>query len=191
MDKEDLKYINSGVLGYSESELTEDLSQEVDSEGNPLTKEQVEFFKNSKVRDSRGRLLVCYHGSDADRFNVFDHSFISDDNKSGYGFYFTLGTKLKFNYTSEYACYINLTNPLTDMKTIGRYIIDGEDLRGKGFTQKEITELKDLENDLLKLNEKLIPLSTAYTQSNNGNSKEEKTEDKPITKELEKKIKIE
>ena len=54
MDKEDLKYIEAGILGCSESELTEDLSQEVDSEGNPLTKEQVEFFKNSKVRDSQG-----------------------------------------------------------------------------------------------------------------------------------------
>ena len=140
MDKEDLKYIDAGILGCSESELTEDLSQEVDSEGNPLTKEQVEFFKNSKVRDSKGRLLVCYHGSDADRFNVFDPSFISDDNKSGYGFYFTLGTKLKFKYTSEYACYINLTNPLIDMETISGYVIDGEDLRSKGFTQKEIID---------------------------------------------------
>lgn len=140
MYKEDLKYVNAGILGCSESELTEDLSQEVDSEGNPLTKEQVEFFKNSKVRDKQGRLLVCYHGSDADRFNVFDHSFISDDNKSGYGFYFTLGTKLKFNYISEYACYINLTNPLTDMKTIGEYVRDCEDLRSDGFTQKEIID---------------------------------------------------
>ena len=140
MDKEDLKYVNAGILGCSDDDLTEDLSQEVDSEGNPLTKEQVEFFKNSKVRDSQGRLLVCYHGSDADRFNVFDHSFISDDNKSGYGFYFTLGTKLEFNYISEYACYINLTNPLTDMKTIGRYVRDGEYLRIKGFTQKEIID---------------------------------------------------
>lgn len=140
MDKEDLKYIEAGILGCSESELTEDLSQEVDSEGNPLTPEQVEFFKNSKVRDSRGRLLVCYHGSDADKFNVFDHNFIGDDNKSGYGFYFTLGTKLKLKHTSEYACYINLTNPLTDMETIGKYVRDGEDLRSKGFTQKEIID---------------------------------------------------
>ena len=31
MDKEDLKYIEAGILGCSESELTEDLSQEVDS----------------------------------------------------------------------------------------------------------------------------------------------------------------
>lgn len=31
--------------------LNEELSNEYDSEGNQLTKEQAEFFKNSKVRD--------------------------------------------------------------------------------------------------------------------------------------------
>ena len=117
-----------------------ELSNEYDSEGNQLTKDQVEFFKNSKVRDNRGRLLVCYHGTEAEKFNIFDHSFIGDDNKSGYGFYFTLGTKLKFKHTSEYACYINLTNPLTDMIIIDCYVRDGEDLRSEGFSQKEIID---------------------------------------------------
>lgn len=37
-----------------------------------------------------------------------------------------------------------------------------------GFTQKEIGDVKDLENNILKLGEKLIPLSTSYTQSNNS-----------------------
>ena len=70
MDKEDLKYIEAGILGCSESELTEDLSQEVDSEGNPLTQEQINFFRNSKIRDRQGKLVVCYHGTDA-KFSVF------------------------------------------------------------------------------------------------------------------------
>lgn len=141
LDRKDIIYGDNDQVAWEES-LKEDLelSNEYDSEGNQLTQEQVEFFKNSKVRDNQGRLLVCYHGSDADRFDTFDHNFIGDDNKSGYGFYFTLGTKLKFKYASEYACYINLTNPLTDMETIGRYVRDGEDLRSKGFTQKEIID---------------------------------------------------
>ena len=182
MDKEDLKYIEAGILGCSESELTEDL-QEVDSEGNPLTKEQVEFFKNSKVRDNQGRLLVCYHGSDADRFDTFDHNFIGDDNKSGYGFYFTLGTKLKLKHTSEYACYINLTNPLTDMETIGKYVRDGEDLRSRGFTQKEIIDklskkykcdgIINQERGVIAFNPNQIKSITNKTPSNSDNINED------------------
>ena len=122
MDKEDLKYIDAGVLGCSESELTEDLSQEVDSEGNPLTKEQVEFFKNSKVRDKQGRLLVCYHGTDAE-FNVFERGDI--------GFHF--GTKEQANnrlnaknvsnkIIKKY--YLNIKNPYvldTDITSYGAF----------------------------------------------------------------------
>ena len=43
-----------------------------DSEGNTLSKEQQEFFKDSKVRDEDGNLLVCYHGTDA-KFNSFSN----------------------------------------------------------------------------------------------------------------------
>lgn len=71
-------YFKNGKLPY-ESELSlfrEDLdipmSDEYDSEGNQLTKLQAEFFKNSKVRDKSGKLLVCYHGSLAqERFTEF------------------------------------------------------------------------------------------------------------------------
>ena len=37
-----------------------------------------------------------------------------------------------------------------------------------GITQSDLSDIKDLENDLLKLSEKLIPLSSSYTQSENG-----------------------
>ena len=36
-----------------------------------------------------------------------------------------------------------------------------------GFSQKQLSDIKDLENTLMKLDEKLIPLSSAYTQSGN------------------------
>ena len=42
-----------------------------DSEGKMLTEQQAEYFKNSKVRDTDGNLLVVYHGTDAE-FTVFD-----------------------------------------------------------------------------------------------------------------------
>ena len=37
-----------------------------------------------------------------------------------------------------------------------------------GLSQKELGNIKDLENDVLDLKEKLIPLSTAYTESGNS-----------------------
>ena len=50
--------------------ITEDL-QAVDSEGNPLTQEQINFFRDSKIRDDQGNLLVVYHGTNAS-FSVFE-----------------------------------------------------------------------------------------------------------------------
>ena len=38
-----------------------------------------------------------------------------------------------------------------------------------GITQTDLSDIKDLENDLLKLSEKLIPLDSSYTQSGNSN----------------------
>jgi hypothetical protein len=34
-----------------------------------------------------------------------------------------------------------------------------------GINQRDLSNLKDLENDVLKLREKLIPLMSSYTQS--------------------------
>jgi hypothetical protein len=42
-----------------------------DSEGNELTLEQQEYFKDSKVRDDEGRLMVMYHGTPTGGFTVF------------------------------------------------------------------------------------------------------------------------
>lgn len=86
----------------NKSNLQEDLggSNEVDSEGNPLTPEQVEFFKNSKVRDDMGRLLVCFHSTNND-FDEFKYETFFTPNKQ-----FSLGYGDK---TKE--CYLNLEKP--------------------------------------------------------------------------------
>jgi len=47
-------------------------SGEYDADGGQLTVAQAEFFKNSKIRDANGRLLVLYHGSRSEAFSVFD-----------------------------------------------------------------------------------------------------------------------
>lgn len=60
-----------------------------DSDGNELSPEQQEYFKNSKVVDKDGNLLVVYHGSPS-KFTEFSHSFMNTNgNAHGKGFYFT------------------------------------------------------------------------------------------------------
>ena len=60
-----------------------------DSAGKKLTEAQAEFFKGSKVRDEKGRLLEVYHGTNAE-FTVFDKSKIGKNFSDSYGgFYFT------------------------------------------------------------------------------------------------------
>ena len=59
-----------------------------DSDGNQLSTEQQEFFKDSFVRDSDGNLRVVYHGTYED-FTVFDISKTSITNAFGEGHYFT------------------------------------------------------------------------------------------------------
>lgn len=86
---------------------------ERDSEGRALSEEQQEYFRESKVRDADGNLLVCHHGTD-ENFSVFDASFISRDNKLGYGFYFMAGQKLMFKYKNPVEAYLNIRNPITD-----------------------------------------------------------------------------
>lgn len=88
-----------------------ELSNEKDNLSHTLTKDQVEFFKNSKVRDKQGNLLVCYHGSDVS-FDMFSKDRIRPGT-FGNGFYFTTskrsGTRYG-EYVGEY--YLNASNIL-------------------------------------------------------------------------------
>lgn len=71
------------------------------SEGDELTEAQIEYFKNSKVRDENGNLLVVYHGTTAD-FNIFDRAFGNSEGDFGRGFYFTTnGYDVRANYANE------------------------------------------------------------------------------------------
>lgn len=95
-----------------------------DNQGRELTKEQQEYFKDSKVRDENGKLLTVYHGTRAD-FNVFDKNRAGDNyengwSQSGKGFYFT-DNKAEAQEFGDYSLgdadtqikevYLNITNP--------------------------------------------------------------------------------
>ena len=88
-----------------------------DSEGSTLSKEQQEYFKDSKVRDKNGNLLVVYHGSPRGRTTIFDKSKTSKDNDMGQGIYFSSDAENASTYMGEtkgkklYSAYLNFKKP--------------------------------------------------------------------------------
>lgn len=86
-----------------------------DNQGRTLTKEQQEYFKDSKVRDEEGHLLEVYHGTNAD-FNVFNYdNFGVNGNRYGTGFYFTDDIKEAEHFTNNETIkkvYLNIKKPL-------------------------------------------------------------------------------
>ena len=121
---------NGNVIPLSErfnknnKDIRYDLDE--DSDGNTLTEEQVDFFKDSQARDKDGKLKVLYHGS-PNEFDVFDK------NKNGkrgafasakLGFYFTddiTYAKMMGNTSDKKAnvfkAYLNIRNPLRVLTT--------------------------------------------------------------------------
>ena len=84
-----------------------------DSDSNPLTDAQVNFFKNSKCVDDDGALLVVYHASPSN-FTEFDikRSGTGGGSIYGKGFYFCdsdFGLDQYGKYIKKY--YLNLKNP--------------------------------------------------------------------------------
>ena len=102
----------------------------VDSEGNELSTQQSEYFKDSKVRDENGNLLVVYHGT-PNNFTVFEHK-----GYSNLGFYFTADKKYANTYSKGnngtahkgnlMQGYLNITKPfdINDPETRKVFIHD-------------------------------------------------------------------
>ena len=96
-----------------------------DSMGRELTKEQQEFFKDSKVRDAEGRLTPVYHGTPNGGFTEFKLPKYMSSLMSSYGpgFYFTdknnarqymkpvNKSKIPGTRAKLYETYLNITNP--------------------------------------------------------------------------------
>lgn len=129
-------------------DLKEDLelSDEYDSEGNQLTKAQAEYFRNSKIRDNQGRLLVCYHGSNKE-FDEFKKEFIHKRPDIIRGFYFSTSKRKgmladpyvwKNGSGKVYSVYLNIENP---------YI----EYRGKGLSNDDYSTLSSNNDGLIAL----------------------------------------
>ena len=90
-----------------------------DSEGKQLSVEQQEYFKDSKVRDADGNLLVAYHVTPSDTFYEFDsskHNSNSGSDVWGKGFYFS-DEKASYYWSGELGgrneliCYLDIKKP--------------------------------------------------------------------------------
>ena len=54
------------------TETTEGTKYSLDNQERELSKGQIEYFKDSKVRDEKGNLLTVYHGTPNGGFNIYD-----------------------------------------------------------------------------------------------------------------------
>lgn len=108
------KGLDSSSTG-SKSEVAQgsSFSLSVDSDGNSLSQDQIEYFNQSKVRDKDGSLLVMHHGTSAYGFDVFDIKKASAAGLYGRGFYFSNEPSHAGQYGKTYDVYLNIVNPLT------------------------------------------------------------------------------
>ena len=107
--------------GYVKDNIPERrFSVDMDSEGQWLSDEQKEFFKDSKAVDEDGNLLLMYHGTNADKnFTRFD-TYGGHFGLFGLGSYFTDNRSVADSYTAKgrgtnprvYEVYLNIKNPL-------------------------------------------------------------------------------
>lgn len=81
IDYKDVK-LGSTTVTFDSTQDSVQYSISVDSEGNKLTPEQQERFKDSKVRDENGNLKVMYHGTPNGDFTVFKDGTYFTDNKA-------------------------------------------------------------------------------------------------------------
>lgn len=139
-----VKAINAAQDGRTQEILGDAKKFSVDSNGNNLSPQQAEYFKDSKVRDEDGNLLVMYHGTKAD-FTVFDKNYIGGTGRfEGAGFNFTSfeGRAMSYDTSGEgkvFRTYLNIKNPLSDsertitkskLKKIVSGIAQREDIEG-------------------------------------------------------------
>ena len=116
---------------------------ETDNQGRTLSKEQQEFFKDSKVRDENGKLQVVYHGT-GENFTVFSDKFMGKNNGNalGQGYYFSSSRFIANSYkgTSNgklMEVYLNIQKPF-DFFGEGDLLDKAEYLKNKyGISQIE------------------------------------------------------
>ncbi len=111
-------------------------SNNIDNHGRTLTKQQQEYFKDSKIRvnegdfgypmiSDTGKLFEVYHGTNNGQFNVFDNKFVGSSNDTGWygkGFYFAFSeSEAKYYGNKVIKAYLNIKNPFNFSKEMQTY----------------------------------------------------------------------
>lgn len=82
-----------------------------DSDGRELSEAQQEYFKDSKVRDEDGNLLVMYHGTPKGDFTVFrDGSYFTQNKRYADGYQNETAGRTDLD-PKTYEVYLNITKP--------------------------------------------------------------------------------
>lgn len=82
-----------------------------DNQGRKLSEQQQEYFKDSKIRDENGNLMVMYHGTPNGDFTVFHP-----------GSYFSPNQNYANNYQDENASILKQNKGTTNKKTYETYL---------------------------------------------------------------------
>lgn len=140
---------NNGNIKYSiqESENNSGSFSMQDNKGRKLSKEQQEYFKDSKARDTNGNLLEVYHGT-SDDFTKFDLSYLGSASGDlgflGDGFYLaTHKGEAKYYGSKVMSGYVNIKNPF-NIKELSKY-------KGKTFEGEDSSSGLHI-NNLVELN---------------------------------------
>lgn len=114
---------------------------EVDSNGKVLSEQQRKYFKDSKVVDKDGNLLVVYHGTNS-QFYTFRNKTTVNGRSQGDGFYFATNSEMATEYGGRViTAYLNIKNPffLHKKRTIQ------SELEFRGYDIKELASKYGIE----------------------------------------------
>lgn len=96
-------YFEDGIVPEGNSNIKWSLR---DSDGNEISEQQAEYFKDSKVRDEKGSLAVVYHGTRKADFTKFNRNFN----------FFTDSREMAESYSPNgemFSGYLDIKNPFT------------------------------------------------------------------------------
>lgn len=106
-------------------------SLKTDSAGNELSEQQQEYFKDSKVRDEDGHLLVMYHGTPNAGFTRFRSGAYFTQNREYADRYqypgaSSISVKTTENNPDTYKVYLNIKKPFDTRNATEREIFENE-----------------------------------------------------------------
>lgn len=123
--------IHNNKISSDGKNVNKKYSINIDNMDNELSEEQQEFFKDSKVRDENGQLMVMYHGTPYGDFTVFKNelNYFTPNKEYGDRYQEPSASSVRGYYKDAtnkktYAVYLNIEKPfdISDKKTMDIFI---------------------------------------------------------------------